>query len=85
MILIFTVKMRSSLLMMGLISQVLIEQDRLYFDTESARHTFLLWLLINGILLLKPKPIHDWASHPCDAVRYAIYTHQKMSNITIYA
>ena len=22
-----------------------------------------------------PKPIHDWTSHPCDAVRYAIYTH----------
>ena len=33
----------------------------------------------------KPKPIHDWSSHPCDAVRYAIYTHQKMSNISIYA
>ena len=32
-----------------------------------------------------PKPIHDWTSHPCDAVRYAIYTHSKMSNISIYA
>jgi PBSX family phage terminase large subunit len=66
--------------------QVLIEQDRLYFDTEGARHTFSAMSAYKwNPNTEKPKPIHDWSSHPCDAVRYAIYTHQKMSNITIYA
>jgi len=66
--------------------QVLIEQDRLFFDTEGARHTFSAMAAYKwNPNTENPKPIHDWASHPCDAVRYAIYTHQKMSNITIYA
>ena len=66
--------------------QVLIEQDRLYFDTEGARHTFSAMSAYKwNPNTENPKPIHDWSSHPCDAVRYAIYTHQKMSNITIYA
>jgi phage terminase large subunit len=26
---------------------------------------------------LKPTPVHDWTSHCSDAVRYAIYSHQK--------
>jgi|TARA_E500000318_G_scaffold15628_1_gene16051 PBSX family phage terminase large subunit len=66
--------------------QVLIEQDRLYFDTEGARHTFSAMSAYKwNPNTENPKPVHDWASHPCDAVRYAIYTHQKMSNITIYA
>ena len=66
--------------------QVLIEQDRLYFDTEGVRHTLSAMAAYKwNPNTEKPKPIHDWASHPCDAVRYAIYTHQKMSNITIYA
>jgi len=66
--------------------QVLIEQDRLFFDTEGARHTFSAMSAYKwNPNTENPKPIHDWASHPCDAVRYAIYTHQKMSNISIYA
>jgi len=66
--------------------QVLIEQDLLYFDTEGARHTYSAMSSYKWNPNTEtPKPIHDWASHPCDAVRYAIYTHQKMSNITIYA
>lgn len=66
--------------------QVLIEQDRLFFDTEGARHTFSAMAAYKwNPNTENPKPIHDWASHPCDAVRYAIYTHQKMSNISIYA
>jgi PBSX family phage terminase large subunit len=64
--------------------QSVIEQDNLYFDT-SAAHTYSAmnaykWNQSTDI----PKPVHDWASHPCDAVRYAIYTHHKMSNISIY-
>jgi PBSX family phage terminase large subunit len=66
--------------------QVLIEQDRLFFDTEGARHTFSAMSAYKWNPNTEtPKPVHDWASHPCDAVRYAIYTHQKMSNISIYA
>lgn len=66
--------------------QVLIEQDRLFFDTEGARHTYSAMSSYKwNPNTENPKPIHDWSSHPCDAVRYAIYTHQKMSNISIYA
>ncbi len=66
--------------------QVLIEQDKLYFDVEGGSHTFhamssYKWNVNTEI----PKPQHDWASHPCDAVRYAIYTHHKMSSVSIYA
>ena len=66
--------------------QVLIEQDKLYFDTEGASHTISAMSSYKwNPNTEKPKPIHDWCSHPADAVRYAIYTHQKMSNISIYA
>ena len=66
--------------------QVLVEKDRLYFDTLGAAHTFAAMSSYKwNPNTENPKPIHDWASHPCDAVRYAIYTHSKMSNISIYA
>lgn len=66
--------------------QALIEHDKLFFDEDTAGHTYnamsaYQWNATSDI----PKPIHDWASHPCDAVRYAIYTHDRMSNISIYA
>ena len=31
-----------------------------------------------------PKQIHDWTSNPSDSVRYSIYTHSKMSGVSIY-
>ncbi len=66
--------------------QVLLEQDNLYFDTLGASHTFSAMSSYRWNPNTEtPKPIHDWSSHPCDAVRYAIYTHSKMSNISIYA
>ena len=66
--------------------QVLIEQDNIYFDTLGASHTFSAMSSYKWNPNTEtPKPVHDWASHPCDAVRYAIYTHSKMSNISIYA
>jgi len=66
--------------------QVLIEQDKLYFDVEGGAHSFSAMSSYKwNPNTEKPKPIHDWSSHPCDAIRYAIYTHQKMSNISIYA
>ena len=65
--------------------QNMIEKDRLLFDEERAVHTF------NAMSSYKwnpntetPKPVHDWCSHPSDAVRYAIYSHQKMSAIAVY-
>lgn len=65
--------------------QTLIEHDHLYFDTEGGAHSFhamssYKWNTATDI----PKPVHDWSSHPCDAIRYAVYTHHKMSNISIY-
>ena len=63
-----------------------IESDRLFFDTMGAAHTFSAMSSYKWNPNTEtPKPVHDWASHPCDAVRYAIYTHSKMSNISIYA
>ena len=66
--------------------QSLIENDKLHFDTEGATHTYAAmsaysWNQNTDI----PKPIHNWASHPCDAVRYGIYTHHKMNGVSIYA
>ena len=60
--------------------QVLIENDRLLVDVNKCGHTY------SSLSSYKwnprtenPKPVHDWASHASDAVRYAIYTHQKRS------
>jgi len=66
--------------------QSLLENDKIFFDTEGASHTFgamsaYSWNQNTEI----PKPVHNWASHPCDAVRYGIYTHHKMSGMSIYA
>ena len=66
--------------------QNLVEKDRLFFDIEGSRHTFSAmnaykWNLKGD----NPKPLHDWASHPCDAVRYAIYTHDRMSGVSFYS
>ena len=66
--------------------QVLIEGDKMYFDVEGGRHAFSAMSSYKWNPNTEtPKPVHDWASHPCDAIRYAIYTHSKMSNISIYA
>jgi PBSX family phage terminase large subunit len=66
--------------------QTLIEHNKLYFDNDGGAHTFhamasYKWNQSTDI----PKPVHDWSSHACDAVRYAIYTHHKMSSISIYS
>lgn len=66
--------------------QTLIENDNLYFDAEGASHSFhamssYKWNTSTDV----PKPVHDWSSHPSDAIRYALYTHHKMSSISIYS
>ena len=66
--------------------QVLIEQDNLFFDTMGSTHCFSAMSSYRWNPNTEtPKPVHDWTSHTCDAIRYAIYTHSKMSNISIYA
>lgn len=66
--------------------QVLIEQNNLFFDTLGSSHCFSAMSTYRWNPNTEtPKPVHDWTSHPCDAIRYAIYTHSKMSNISIYA
>jgi PBSX family phage terminase large subunit len=65
--------------------QALIEQDRLLFDTEGGAHSFSAMSSYKwNPNTDNPKPVHDWCSHPCDAIRYAIYTHQKMSAISVF-
>jgi len=66
--------------------QTLIEQDKLLFDQDGGSHAFRAmsaykWNPSTDI----PKPVHDWSSHPADAIRYALYTHHKMSNISIFS
>ena len=66
--------------------QVLIEHDNLFFDALGSSHCFSAMSSYRWNPNTEtPKPVHDWTSHPCDAIRYAIYTHSKMSNISIYA
>lgn len=65
--------------------QNLIEKDRLYFDAENTSSS---WSSMTAYKWNSksdnPKPVHDASSHLCDAVRYAIYTHDRMSNISIH-
>ena len=66
--------------------QSLIENDNLYFDTMGGKHTYSAMSSYRwNPNTENPKPIHDWTSHPSDSVRYAIYTHSKMSGVSIYA
>ena len=53
--------------------QTLIEQDRLLFDTEGGAHSYAAMSSYKwNPNTDNPKPVHDWCSHPCDAIRYAI-------------
>lgn len=65
--------------------QNLSEKDRLFFDEDGAPTSFSAMTNYKwNQSAEQPKPVHDWASHPCDAIRYAVYTHDRMSNIGIY-
>jgi hypothetical protein len=66
--------------------QTMVEHDKLLFDNDGGAHSFhamasYKWNQTTDI----PKPVHDWSSHACDAIRYAMYTHHKMSSISIYS
>lgn len=65
--------------------QVLVENSNLYFDVNKATHTYAAMSNYKwNTKTENPKPIHDWCSHPSDAVRYAIYSHQK-NQVGIFA
>jgi PBSX family phage terminase large subunit len=65
--------------------QALIEHDCLLFDTEGAAHSFSAMSSYKwNPNTENPKPVHDWCSHPCDALRYAIYSHQRMSAVSVF-
>lgn len=66
--------------------QNLIEEDHLYFDLVGADYSYksmnqYRWNNRTD----KAKPMHEWSSHCCDAIRYAIYTYSKASAISVYA
>lgn len=66
--------------------QAMIEQNQLFFDEENAKYTYAAMAGYKwNPKTEKPKPIHDWCSHPCDALRYAVYTHKMRSGVSIYA
>lgn len=66
--------------------QSLIEQDKIIFDMGSAVYSFKSMTAYRwNSRTEKSKPLHDWTSHCCDAIRYAIYTYTKNSAISIYA
>ena len=65
--------------------QSLVVQDKIIFDMNNAYHchksmTGYRW----NSRTEKVKPVHDWSSHACDAIRYAIYTYAKAGAIDIY-
>ena len=65
--------------------QGLVEKDKLICDLSNAQRCFTA---LSGYhwkdKIETQKPVHDEHSHPCDAIRYAIYSHQKNS-VGIYA
>lgn len=66
--------------------QNLIEKNNLLFDMNNAPGTFRAMSAYRWNQKTETqKPIHDDASHPSDAVRYAIYTHSKTNNLGIYS
>ena len=66
--------------------QSLVEKNQLLFDIEQASYCFKSMSSYRwNSRTEKSKPYHDWTSHCCDAIRYAIYTYSKNSSISIYA
>jgi PBSX family phage terminase large subunit len=66
--------------------QVLVQNENIYFDIENTKRTYssmtgYRWNTKGE----KSKPVHDWTSHCCDALRYAIYSYTKSAAVGIYA
>lgn len=63
--------------------QVLLEQNRLMFHVQTPKTYQSMCAYRWNDRGEKQKPLHDWSSHCCDALRYAIYTHAK-NKVSIY-
>ncbi len=64
--------------------QNLFEKEQIIIDTDSCPRTLVSLRKYKWkTATIKPTPVHDKASHCCDAVRYAIYSHQK-SQVNIF-
>lgn len=65
--------------------QTLVQNNNLFFDMNEASHSFKSMVAYRwNNKTDRAKPLHDWTSHCCDAIRYAIYTHSKASAVSIY-
>lgn len=65
--------------------QNLVDNDKLVFDIDNARHSFDSMAAYRwNERTEKQKPVHDWTSHCCDAIRYAIYSNLR-GQVSIYA
>lgn len=65
--------------------QTLVQNDKLFFDVNHSSHSFKSMTSYRwNSKTDKARPLHDWSSHCCDAIRYAIYTHSKASAVGIY-
>jgi hypothetical protein len=65
--------------------QTLIEADNLIFDSSNAMQCYRSMSAYRwNSKTEKAKPYHDWTSHCCDAIRYAIYSYNKASAVGIY-
>jgi hypothetical protein len=65
--------------------QVLVQNENIFFDIENSERTYssvsaYRWNNKGE----KSKPLHDWSSHCCDALRYAVYSYAKNSSVSIY-
>lgn len=65
--------------------QNLVDNDKLIFDIDNARYSFDSMAAYRwNERTEKQKPLHDWTSHCCDAIRYAIYSNLR-GQVSIYA
>lgn len=65
--------------------QVLVDQENLLFDLDVDRTYSSMTAYRWNTKGEKSKPIHDWSSHCCDALRYAIYSYSKGAAVSIYS
>ena len=66
--------------------QSLVEQNHLFFDIDTTQYCFKSMSAYRwNSKTDKSRPVHDWTSHCCDAIRYAIYSYRKNSAVSIYS
>lgn len=65
--------------------QTLVVNDKIIIDKNNARESFRSMVGYKwSTRSEKSKPQHDDYSHACDAIRYAIYSYNKASSVSLY-